>query len=83
MKNKYPSWKETTSTSPSGRHLGHKHTLLKPDGLVRHSEEFQHLDAARHEIWGMHHMMLSYGLNMATALNAGKGSNYHTHQKRS
>jgi hypothetical protein len=63
MKNKYGSWKETTSTSPSGRHLGHKHALLKPDGLVRDSDKFQHLDAARNEIWGMHHiMMLNYGL---------------------
>jgi hypothetical protein len=62
MKNKYRSWKETTSTSPSGRHLGHKHTLLKPDGLARNSDEFQHLDAASNEIWGMHHMMLNYGL---------------------
>jgi hypothetical protein len=62
MKNKYRSWKETTSTSPSGLHLGHKHALLKPDGLVRDSDEFQHLDAACNEIWGMHHMMLNYGL---------------------
>jgi hypothetical protein len=62
MKNKYRSWKETTSTSPSGRHLGHKHALLKSDGLVRDSDEFQHLDAARNAIWGMHHMMLNYGL---------------------
>ncbi len=62
MKNKYRSWKETTSTSPSGRHLGHKHALLKPDGLVRDSDEFRQLDAALNEIWGIHHMMLNYGL---------------------
>jgi hypothetical protein len=62
MKNKYRSWKETTSTSPSGRHLGHRHALLKADGLVRDSDELQHLDVARNEIWGMHHMMLNYGL---------------------
>jgi hypothetical protein len=43
MKNKYCSWKETTSTSPSGRHLSHKHAPLKPDGLVRDSDKFQHL----------------------------------------
>jgi hypothetical protein len=62
MKNKYRSWKETTSTSPSGCYLDHKHDLLKPDGLVRDSDEFQHLDAARNKIWGMHHMMLNYSL---------------------
>jgi hypothetical protein len=37
MKHKYRTWNETTSTSPSGRHLGHKHALLKPDGLDRKS----------------------------------------------
>ncbi len=62
MKQKYRTWSETTSTSPSGRHLGHKHALLKPDGLDRKSEEYQVLDAARTEIWSMHHLMLNYGL---------------------
>jgi hypothetical protein len=27
---KMKSWKETTSTSPSGMHLGHHKTLIKP-----------------------------------------------------
>ncbi len=62
MKNKSCSWKETTSRSPSGCHLGHKHALLKPDGLVRDSDEFKNLDEAGKEIWGMHHTMLNYGL---------------------
>jgi hypothetical protein len=62
MKNKYRSWKVTTSTLPSGRHLGYKHALVKPDGLARDSDEFQQLDAAPNKIWGMHHMMLNYGL---------------------
>ncbi len=27
-------WKERTTTSPSGRHLGHLHVLLAPDGVI-------------------------------------------------
>ena len=44
MKNKYRSWKETTSTSPSGHHLGHKHALLKPltnsNNWTRHETKY-------------------------------------------
>jgi hypothetical protein len=72
MKNKYCSWKETTSTSPSGRHLGHKHALLKPDGLVHDSDEFKNLDNARNGIWEMHHMMLNYGLKHGYCFDRGK-----------
>jgi hypothetical protein len=62
MKQKYRTWNETTSTSPSGRNLGHKHALLKPDALDQKSAEYQELDAARTGIWSMHHPMLNYGL---------------------
>jgi hypothetical protein len=62
MKQKYQTWSKTTSTSPSGRHLGHKHALLKPDGLTQDSAEYHELDAAQREIWYMHHLMLNYGL---------------------
>ena len=27
----YKKWRESTSTSPSGRHLGHQKAILKPD----------------------------------------------------
>jgi hypothetical protein len=30
MMKKYRRWKERTSTSPSGRHLGHFHALFRP-----------------------------------------------------
>jgi hypothetical protein len=33
LKGLFKNWKETTSTSPSGCHLGHWHALLAPDGL--------------------------------------------------
>ncbi len=32
-------WKERTVTSPSGRHLGHLHSLLAPDGIQELDEE--------------------------------------------
>ena len=33
FKKGYKIWKEGTTTSPSGRHLGHHHALLAPDGV--------------------------------------------------
>ena len=72
MKQKYRTWYETTSTSPSGRHLGHKHALLKPDGLDRKSAEYAELDAARSEIWRTHHLMLNYGLKYGYCFNRWK-----------
>jgi hypothetical protein len=34
LKGLFKTWKETTSTSPSGCHLGHWHALLAPDGTI-------------------------------------------------
>ena len=35
----FKNWKEQTTTSPSGRHLGHHKSLLKPDGTQYSDEE--------------------------------------------
>ena len=35
FKKGYKKWKGHTTTSPSGRHLGHYHALLTPDGEVK------------------------------------------------
>jgi hypothetical protein len=41
MKQRFKHWTEGTSTScPSGRHLGHKHALLKPLGLDPQSPKY-------------------------------------------
>ncbi len=32
-------WKEKTTTSPSGRHLGHLHVLLAPDGVINPKDQ--------------------------------------------
>jgi hypothetical protein len=65
MKRAYRAWRESTSTSPSGRHLGHYHALLKPDGLTKDSEEAGNLAVERDEIWKIHHTMFEYGLSHA------------------
>jgi hypothetical protein len=35
----FKNWKETTATSPSGRHLGHYKALFAPDGIDHSAEE--------------------------------------------
>ena len=65
MKRAYRAWRESTSTSPSGRHLGHYHALLKPDGLTKDSEDATNLAADRDEIWKIHHTMFEYGISNA------------------
>jgi hypothetical protein len=49
-KNVLSKWKETTSTSPSGRHLGHYISLLKLIG--------DKTDKMSDRILHLHHMML-------------------------
>jgi exonuclease III len=62
MLDKYASWDERTSTSPSGRHLGHYHALLKsykPDSLDEKEKEISHMAI---EILQAHHFMTNYAL---------------------
>ena len=70
MKKAYKNWKEKTATSPSGRHLGHFHALLKPDGIDRRKKRDQHGESDENEgddetgkdpaelIWKIHAEML-------------------------
>ena len=60
MKQKYKLWTETTSTSPSGRHLGHYHALLKP--TTETGKEKEALDDKRNDIMALHHTMLQNAL---------------------
>jgi hypothetical protein len=57
MMGKYKRWKERTSTSPSGRHLGHYHALFRPL-KAKNDKEREKLDDLRQEIIEMHAMML-------------------------
>ena len=57
---KYKFWPENTSTSPSGRHLGHYRSLLP--NLPVHSEATEELDAKRQDLVNMHHAVTDYAL---------------------
>ena len=57
MMNKYTRWKERTSTSPSGRHLGHFHALFRPL-KAKNDKERDRLDGIRTDIIEMHAGML-------------------------
>jgi hypothetical protein len=41
LTNLYKHWKERTSTSPSGCHLGHWHVLTAPNGNNPKEEEYE------------------------------------------
>jgi hypothetical protein len=73
MKQRYKHWSESTSTSClSGRHLGHKHALLKPLGLDPKSPEYSELDNLRNIIWTVYYDMLNYGLRHGYCYNRWK-----------
>jgi hypothetical protein len=54
---KYKRWKERTSASPSGRHLGHFHALFRPL-KAKDDKDRDRLDGIRTEIIEMHAAML-------------------------
>ena len=53
----YKKWHERTTTSPSGRHLGHYHALLAPDGND-YSESKNFSDT----MWQIHHSITNIAL---------------------
>jgi hypothetical protein len=57
MMNKYKIWKERTSTTPSGRHLGHFHALFWPI-KAKDDKDRERLDDIRIEIIELHARML-------------------------
>ena len=57
MMDKYRRWKERTSTSPSGRHLGHFHALFRPL-KAKDDDDRDRLEGIRTEIIEMHAKML-------------------------
>jgi hypothetical protein len=57
MMNKYKRGKERTSTSPSGRHLGHFHALFRPLE-AKDEKDRDRLEGIRQEIIELHAIML-------------------------
>ena len=60
----FRNWKENTTTSPSGRHLGYHHSLLTPDG-VQYSKEKEDFSE---RMWRLHHKITSIALLNARPL---------------
>ena len=59
-------WKEKTATSPSGRHLGHLHSLLAPDG-VHESDDEESTTPLADKILTMHLDMLNLAIQWGYA----------------
>ncbi|OEU18182.1 hypothetical protein FRACYDRAFT_236453 [Fragilariopsis cylindrus CCMP1102] len=57
MMEKYRRWKERTSTSPSGRHLGHFHALFQPL-KAKNKKDRERLEEIREELINLHAIML-------------------------
>jgi hypothetical protein len=72
MNQKYRNWSEGSSTSPSGRHIGHKHALLRPWGLNPNGPDFEQLDTLCKTTWRIHHGMLNFGLRNRYCYNRWK-----------
>jgi hypothetical protein len=72
MNQKYRNWSEGSSTSPSGRHIGHKHALLRPWGLNPNGPDFEQLDTLCKTTWRIHHGMLNFGLRDGYCYNRWK-----------
>ena len=57
LKNLFKNWKESTSTSPSGCHLGHWHALLAPDGTRPNPDSSE--DSTEDQIMQIHANILN------------------------
>jgi hypothetical protein len=72
MKKAYRIWNKNTSTSPSGRHPGHYHAILKVDGLKPNSAEALVTAKSRNSIWTIHHSLFNYGIRNAHCFSRWK-----------
>jgi exonuclease III len=64
FKDSFRKWRVGTSTSPSGRHLSHQHTLFQPHGIDELVEPKEHEQAekSRDANWYVQHAIVSYGI---------------------
>ena len=62
--NKIRTWKESTSTSPSGVHLGHFHALIKPHDIPQTNEEiYAALEVKRTALLKIRTQLINYSLS--------------------
>ena len=57
--------KGKTTTSPSGRHIGHHHSLIVPDGVHYEYEK----NNFSNNMWNIHHQITPIALKNETSLN--------------
>jgi hypothetical protein len=62
MMNKYRRWKERTSTSPSGRHLGHFHALFRPM-KAKNEDDRERLEGIRQELIELQGLIIQTAYN--------------------
>ena len=62
MMTKYKLWREQTTTSPSGRHLGHYKALIGKHTYDKNSEGAQTFEEKQQQIINVHHSMLNYAI---------------------
>ena len=71
MQKKFQIWKESTSTSPSGRHLGHYRALLPRE--MPKDPRADRMESCRHDLVTLHHSMINFALS--------QGKSFHRWQK--
>ena len=69
--NKYKKWNEKTTTSPSGRHLGHFHALFRAFSY-KDDDEKKEIEKMRDVIIEMHHLMLTIAISNGFVYNRWK-----------
>jgi hypothetical protein len=64
FKDSFKKWRVGTSTSPSGRHLSHQHTLFQPHGIDKLIEPLEHeaAEKACEVNWFAQHSIVAYGI---------------------
>jgi hypothetical protein len=73
MMEKYRRWKERTSTSSSGRHLGHFHALFRPL-KAKNDKDRERLEGIRQDIIALHAIMLQMHTTTNTYTKDGNTS---------
>ena len=63
MKRKYSRWKESTTTSPSGRHLGHWKALYKSPPITITPEETAEFYSMQQKIITLYLQMINYAID--------------------
>lgn len=81
MMNHYKKWRETTTTSPSGRHLGHFHALFRAFSF-ENAKDKEKIEEMRQEIIILHHAMLMIAMKNSFVYERWKTINCNTNDRK-